>query len=130
MKPFASGYSFDSKLPSISGEMTLPPWQGRSIAGPKLRLVEFSAFLEHQRDPDSVSERQMFYRSFLLPGTSGREIVNMKVRNMKSTHYCNRKMKNNCSFADMYQSFLLNILVSAFVYSLLVESKNLQLFYA
>lgn len=53
VKPFASGYGFESKLPSISGEMAPPPWQGRSIAGPKLRLLEFSAFLEQQRDPDS-----------------------------------------------------------------------------
>src|SRR4029434_10081549 len=31
-----------------------PAWQGRSIGTTKLRLVEFSSFLEHQRDPDSV----------------------------------------------------------------------------
>ncbi|RUS84021.1 hypothetical protein EGW08_008199 [Elysia chlorotica] len=54
VKPFAPSYGFDSKLPSsISGDMAPPPWQGRSIAGPKLRLVEFTAFLEQQRDPDS-----------------------------------------------------------------------------
>ena len=29
-----------------------PAWQGRSIAGPKLRLVEFSAFLEQQRETE------------------------------------------------------------------------------
>ncbi|XP_050394826.1 transcriptional enhancer factor TEF-1 isoform X6 [Patella vulgata] len=54
VKPFGSpGYGLESKLPSaIPGEMT-PAWQGRSIAGPKLRLGEFSAFLEQQRDPDS-----------------------------------------------------------------------------
>lgn len=34
---------------------TAPAWQGRSIGTSKLRLVEFSAFLEQQRDPDSVS---------------------------------------------------------------------------
>lgn len=56
VKPFTSGYGFDSKLPSsIPGDMGPPPWQGRSIAGPRLRLVEFSAFVEQQRDPDSVS---------------------------------------------------------------------------
>uniref|UniRef100_A0A8C1NB61 TEA domain family member 1b n=1 Tax=Cyprinus carpio TaxID=7962 RepID=A0A8C1NB61_CYPCA len=33
---------------------TMPAWQGRSIGTSKLRLVEFSAFLEHQRDPDSA----------------------------------------------------------------------------
>jgi len=30
-----------------------PPWEGRAIATHKLRLVEFSAFLEQQRDPDT-----------------------------------------------------------------------------
>uniref|UniRef100_A0A4W4G829 TEA domain-containing protein n=1 Tax=Electrophorus electricus TaxID=8005 RepID=A0A4W4G829_ELEEL len=34
---------------------TVPAWQGRSVGTTKLRLVEFSAFLEQQRDPDSVS---------------------------------------------------------------------------
>ncbi|XP_046374310.1 transcriptional enhancer factor TEF-1-like isoform X1 [Haliotis rufescens] len=54
VKPFSSsGYGIDSKLQSsIPGDVS-PAWQGRSIAGPKLRLVEFSAFLEQQRDPDS-----------------------------------------------------------------------------
>jgi transcriptional enhancer factor len=32
-----------------------PAWQGRSIAGPKLRLVEFSAYLEQNVEPESVS---------------------------------------------------------------------------
>ena len=56
MKPFGGSYGFDSKLGSaIPGGDMGPAWQGRSIAGPKLRMVEFSAFLEQQRDPDSVS---------------------------------------------------------------------------
>ena len=56
VKPFGGGYGFESKLASAmpGGDMG-PAWQGRSIAGPKLRMVEFSAFLEQQRDPDSVS---------------------------------------------------------------------------
>ncbi|XP_069125928.1 transcriptional enhancer factor TEF-1-like isoform X2 [Argopecten irradians] len=55
--PFgASGY-IDSKPPnSMNNEMVAPAWQGRSIAGPKVRLVEFSAFLEQQRDPDSYNK--------------------------------------------------------------------------
>uniref|UniRef100_A0A8C2HUG3 TEA domain family member 1a n=1 Tax=Cyprinus carpio TaxID=7962 RepID=A0A8C2HUG3_CYPCA len=32
----------------------VPAWHGRSIGTSKLRLVEFSSFLEHQRDPDSA----------------------------------------------------------------------------
>uniref|UniRef100_A0A8B9KSI2 Transcriptional enhancer factor TEF-1-like n=1 Tax=Astyanax mexicanus TaxID=7994 RepID=A0A8B9KSI2_ASTMX len=33
---------------------TPPAWQGRSIGTTKLRLVEFSSFLEQQRDPESA----------------------------------------------------------------------------
>ncbi|XP_052808533.1 transcriptional enhancer factor TEF-1-like isoform X5 [Mya arenaria] len=48
----APGYGLDTKPPpSMSGEMA-PSWQGRSIAGPKLRLVEFSAYIDQQRDGD------------------------------------------------------------------------------
>ena len=49
------GYSMDKPAPTVPAEVAQPAWQGRSIAGPKLRLVEFSAFLEQQRDPESVS---------------------------------------------------------------------------
>lgn len=31
-----------------------PPWQGRSVASSKLWMLEFSAFLEQQQDPDTV----------------------------------------------------------------------------
>uniref|UniRef100_A0A8C2JCL5 TEA domain family member 1a n=1 Tax=Cyprinus carpio TaxID=7962 RepID=A0A8C2JCL5_CYPCA len=34
----------------------VPAWHGRSISTSKLRLEEFSSFLEHQRDPDSGSQ--------------------------------------------------------------------------
>lgn len=30
------------------------PWQGRSVASSKLWMLEFSAFLERQQDPDTV----------------------------------------------------------------------------
>ncbi|XP_076466711.1 transcriptional enhancer factor TEF-1-like isoform X2 [Babylonia areolata] len=54
VKPFGGSYGFDSKLgSSVPGGDMGPAWQGRSIAGPKLRMVEFSAFLEQQRDHDS-----------------------------------------------------------------------------
>lgn len=41
--------------PTSAPAPSVPAWQGRSIGTTKLRLVEFSAFLEQQRDPDSVS---------------------------------------------------------------------------
>ena len=33
-----------------------PAWQGRSIATQKLRLVEFSAFVESQGEPDTYNK--------------------------------------------------------------------------
>ena len=35
------------------GQSTTPSWQGRSIATHKLRLLEFSAYVEQQRDAES-----------------------------------------------------------------------------
>uniref|UniRef100_A0A8C6SR03 TEA domain transcription factor 1 n=1 Tax=Neogobius melanostomus TaxID=47308 RepID=A0A8C6SR03_9GOBI len=40
----------------LSQAPAAPAWQGRSIGTSKLRLVEFSAFLEQQRDPDSFNK--------------------------------------------------------------------------
>uniref|UniRef100_A0A673MKM7 Transcriptional enhancer factor TEF-1-like n=1 Tax=Sinocyclocheilus rhinocerous TaxID=307959 RepID=A0A673MKM7_9TELE len=42
--------------PPTAPAPTVPVWQGRSIGTSKLRLVEFSAFLEDQRDPDSYNK--------------------------------------------------------------------------
>uniref|UniRef100_A0A665V0P7 YAP binding domain-containing protein n=1 Tax=Echeneis naucrates TaxID=173247 RepID=A0A665V0P7_ECHNA len=42
--------------PAATPAPTAPAWQGRSIGTSKLRLVEFSAFLEQQRDPDSYNK--------------------------------------------------------------------------
>uniref|UniRef100_A0A673Y0B0 TEA domain family member 1a n=1 Tax=Salmo trutta TaxID=8032 RepID=A0A673Y0B0_SALTR len=60
IKPFSQqAYPSQTAVTTtISGEgpptATAPAWQGRSIGTTKLRLVEFSAFLEQQRDPDSA----------------------------------------------------------------------------
>ena len=47
-------------------------WEGRSIAGPKLRLCDFSAFLEQQRDAETVSSNIQYDRyvqvSYVLVG--------------------------------------------------------------
>lgn len=56
----AAGYE-----PPTAPAPTAPAWQGRSIGTSKLRLVEFSAFLEQQRDPDSVSFSFFFFFSVL-----------------------------------------------------------------
>lgn len=63
IKPFAqTGYvasAAGKPTTAVSSDLqpppTLPPWEGRSIATPKLRLVEFSAFMEHHTEPDTVS---------------------------------------------------------------------------
>lgn len=39
-----------------------PAWEGRAIATHKLRLVEFSAFMEQQRDADTVSMTNLFLK--------------------------------------------------------------------
>lgn len=69
VKPFASQpYALQNpKAPPGGGVDLLPPphgggggmtpsWEGRSIATHKLRLVEFSAFMELQQDPDTCNK--------------------------------------------------------------------------
>ncbi|CAJ1049647.1 transcriptional enhancer factor TEF-1 isoform X4 [Xyrichtys novacula] len=48
--------ALSSYEPTAVAAPTAPAWQGRSIGTSKLRLVEFSAFLEQQRDPDSYNK--------------------------------------------------------------------------
>ncbi|XP_034535793.1 transcriptional enhancer factor TEF-1 isoform X7 [Notolabrus celidotus] len=48
--------AISSYEPTAAAAPTAPAWQGRSIGTSKLRLVEFSAFLEQQRDPDSYNK--------------------------------------------------------------------------
>lgn len=63
IKPFAqTGYSSSGTgkpATTVSTDLQpppmLPPWEGRAIATHKLRLVEFSGFLEHHVEPDTVS---------------------------------------------------------------------------
>ncbi|XP_029455832.1 transcriptional enhancer factor TEF-3 isoform X1 [Rhinatrema bivittatum] len=66
VKPFSQQAYVQPPLPSpmsgfdspagLSTAPTAPPWQGRSIASSKLRMLEFSAFLEHQQDPDTYNK--------------------------------------------------------------------------
>lgn len=84
MKPYG-GYGspmMDIK-PSINPHMVVPTaspisptgsgeaWKGRSIAGPKLRLCDFSAFLDQQRDADMVRQLLFFLRFFSIFETRG-----------------------------------------------------------
>lgn len=47
---------FESPAGPTPSPSALPasPWQGRSVASSKLWMLEFSAFLERQQDPDTV----------------------------------------------------------------------------
>uniref|UniRef100_A0A8B9KU17 Transcriptional enhancer factor TEF-1-like n=1 Tax=Astyanax mexicanus TaxID=7994 RepID=A0A8B9KU17_ASTMX len=59
VKPFAQqAYPIQTALSgTFRVESATPPaWQGRSIGTTKLRLVEFSSFLEQQRDPESYNK--------------------------------------------------------------------------
>lgn len=56
--PYMSpGYPSAKNLLPLPSEMVgvAPPWQGRCIAGPKLRLVEFSSFAEKHKEGEGVS---------------------------------------------------------------------------
>ncbi|KAJ1165918.1 hypothetical protein NDU88_006335 [Pleurodeles waltl] len=67
VKPFAQQtYAVQTSLPlhmpgfdapaGLSSAQTSPPRQGRSIASCKLHMLEFSAFLEQQQDPDTYNK--------------------------------------------------------------------------
>jgi transcriptional enhancer factor len=40
----------------MGSQPSSPAWQGRSIATQKLRMVEFSAYVEHHRDPETYNK--------------------------------------------------------------------------
>ncbi|KAH0521262.1 Transcriptional enhancer factor TEF-3 [Microtus ochrogaster] len=46
------------------------PWQGRSVASSKLWMLEFSAFLERQQDPDTYSKHLFVHISQSSPSYS------------------------------------------------------------
>lgn len=55
----SAGYESTAGLSMSPGA---PPWQGRSIASSKLRMLEFSAFLEQPQDPETVSWQDVVSR--------------------------------------------------------------------
>lgn len=68
VKPFSGAPAYTAGKPTsgVSGSAAElgvpppPPWEGRAIATHKLRLVEFSAFMEHQREPDTYQKQHLF----------------------------------------------------------------------
>nr|XP_042911977.1 transcriptional enhancer factor TEF-1 isoform X5 [Parasteatoda tepidariorum] len=76
IKPFASqpygiGHKPPVTVPASSVELLSPPspWEGRAIATHKLRLVELSAFMEQQRDPENY-QKHLFVHIGGLPSYS------------------------------------------------------------
>ncbi|XP_067876179.1 transcriptional enhancer factor TEF-1-like isoform X2 [Heterodontus francisci] len=47
---------YDSASVGLLPASCHPAWQGRCIGTPKIRLVEFSAFMEQQRDPETYNK--------------------------------------------------------------------------
>ncbi|XP_072554578.1 transcriptional enhancer factor TEF-1-like isoform X3 [Paramormyrops kingsleyae] len=87
IKPFTQQDSSIQALPAtpIAGYEpavpAAPAWQGRSIGTSRLRLVEFSAFMEQQQDPDSykhlfvhISQTNHSHSDALLESVDIREI--------------------------------------------------------
>ncbi|XP_030624914.1 transcriptional enhancer factor TEF-5 isoform X2 [Chanos chanos] len=54
--PVPTPISSYEPLPTTLPPNTVPVWQDRTIASSKLRLLEYSAFMELQRDPDTYSK--------------------------------------------------------------------------
>jgi len=52
---YLSAYPLEKPLIIVPNAAEVaPPWRDRSIVGPKLRLVELSAFVERQQEGESV----------------------------------------------------------------------------
>ncbi|KAK1168800.1 transcriptional enhancer factor TEF-3 [Acipenser oxyrinchus oxyrinchus] len=54
--PVASSITGYETPVGLTTSPSAPPWQDRSIGSSKFRMLEFSAFLEQQRDPDTYNK--------------------------------------------------------------------------
>ncbi|XP_060740766.1 transcriptional enhancer factor TEF-1a isoform X1 [Tachysurus vachellii] len=54
--PIQAATALSGYEPPRAPAATPPAWQGRSIGTSKLRLIEFSSFLEQERDPESYNK--------------------------------------------------------------------------
>uniref|UniRef100_A0A3Q2XG80 TEA domain transcription factor 4 n=1 Tax=Hippocampus comes TaxID=109280 RepID=A0A3Q2XG80_HIPCM len=57
-----------------------PPWQGRCIASSKLRMLEFSAFLEQPQDPDTFNKHLFVHIGQSNPSYSDPYLESVDVR--------------------------------------------------
>ncbi|XP_040288931.1 transcriptional enhancer factor TEF-4 isoform X3 [Bufo bufo] len=74
--PPVPGYNASPASLSPTG----PPWQGRSIGTPKLRLVEFMAFMEQQGEPDAYNKHLYVHISQSNPSYSDALLESVDVR--------------------------------------------------
>lgn len=74
--PPVPGYNATPSSLSPTG----PAWQGRSIGTPKLRLVEFMAFMEQQGEPDAYNKHLYVHISQSNPSYSDSLLESVDVR--------------------------------------------------
>ncbi|XP_004916352.1 transcriptional enhancer factor TEF-4 isoform X3 [Xenopus tropicalis] len=76
--PAVPGYN--ASPASLSPVPSGPAWQGRSIGTPKLRLVEFLAFMEQQGEPDAYNKHLYVHISQSNPSYSDALLESVDVR--------------------------------------------------
>lgn len=76
------GYESLAPLPPAAASATAsaPAWQDRTIASSRLRLLEYSAFMEVQRDPDTYSKHLFVHIGQTNPAFSDPPLEAVDVR--------------------------------------------------
>uniref|UniRef100_A0A665U7J0 TEA domain-containing protein n=1 Tax=Echeneis naucrates TaxID=173247 RepID=A0A665U7J0_ECHNA len=72
-----AGYESTAGLSMSPGA---PPWQGRSIASSKLRMLEFSAFLEQPQDPETFNKHLFVHIGQSNPSYSDPYLESVDIR--------------------------------------------------
>uniref|UniRef100_UPI00398EC354 transcriptional enhancer factor TEF-1-like isoform X2 n=1 Tax=Pristiophorus japonicus TaxID=55135 RepID=UPI00398EC354 len=73
-----SGY--DTASVGLLPAASRPAWQGRCIGTPKIRLVEFSAFMEQQRDPETYNKHLFVHIGQSSPSYSEALLESVDIR--------------------------------------------------
>uniref|UniRef100_A0A7N8YI70 TEA domain transcription factor 4 n=1 Tax=Mastacembelus armatus TaxID=205130 RepID=A0A7N8YI70_9TELE len=73
----SAGYESAASLSMSPGA---PPWQGRSIASSKLRMLEFSAFLEQPQDPETFNKHLFVHIGQSNPSYSDPYLESVDIR--------------------------------------------------
>ncbi|XP_022437409.1 transcriptional enhancer factor TEF-5 isoform X1 [Monodon monoceros] len=72
--------SYEPLAPLPSAAASVPVWQDRTIASSRLRLLEYSAFMEVQRDPDTYSKHLFVHIGQTNPAFSDPPLEAVDVR--------------------------------------------------